>query len=139
MITLVIQTVKPLIEILIVEGDLIKRASWNSEKDEVARLLPEIEKLLLANKFRFADIDKIIAINGLGGFSSTRIGVTIANVLGMAVGAKLYEISWEKDSIHDLEKEIREFLASKPEAVKLVQPMYGAAPMISPSKKAKFV
>lgn len=134
---LIIQTVFPEIQIGLCEdnGQLIGFSNWTSEKDEVSRLLPEIEKLLEGKDY--PSIRKIIVVNGMGAFSSTRVGVTIANTLSMALGAELYSLRLEEAV--DQDKLIEFSLkASKGQNKKIIEPLYKAMPMISESKKKKF-
>src|SRR3989338_6624095 len=51
-------------------------------------LLPEIEKLLKKHGVKFAYLKKISVNPGPGGFSSTRTGVSTANVLNYVLGVK---------------------------------------------------
>ncbi|MCC7432150.1 hypothetical protein IT412_01350 [Candidatus Peregrinibacteria bacterium] len=134
---LIIQTVFPEIQIGLCEdnGQLLGFSNWTSEKDEVSRLLPEIEKLLDGKDYQ--SIKKIVVVNGMGAFSSTRVGVTIANTLSMALGAELYSLSLEEAV--DQDKLIEFSLkASKGQNKKIIEPLYKAMPMISESKKKKF-
>src|SRR3989344_4639609 len=48
-------------------------------------LLPAIVKILKKNKLKFSDIDSIEVNPGPGSFTGTRVGVTVANVLGYAL------------------------------------------------------
>lgn len=49
-------------------------------------LLPLIVKILKKQKAAFADISEIKVNTGPGSFTGTRVGVTIANALGFALG-----------------------------------------------------
>lgn len=134
---LIIQTVFPEIQIGLCEdnGQLLGFSNWTSEKDEVSRLLPEIEKLLEGKDYQ--SVRKIVVANGMGAFSSTRVGVTIANTLSMALGAELYSLRLEEAV--DQDKLIEFSLkASKGQNKKIIEPLYKAMPMISESKKKKF-
>jgi tRNA A37 threonylcarbamoyladenosine modification protein TsaB len=142
---LVIQTVRPEIEVMLLdeEFNLITSRKWQSEKDELAKVLPEIEVMLSEADNKWNEIKKIVVFNGIGGFSSTRVGVTIANTLAFILKAELYEMSWlqvlegEKAS-RQLFPLVREFLGKGPQSVKVAKPIYKSAPIISASKKRKF-
>ena len=144
MLTLLIQTVFPQAGIALwVDTDEVFSVEWASQKDELQKLLPNIENLL--KKAGSADdggagwggIGKIVIVVGVGNFSSTRISVTIANMLGLMTKAELFELKLDEQMpIEDLVKLVR----SKKDwqAVKLAKPIYKTAPMISKSKKQAF-
>jgi hypothetical protein len=155
---LAIQTVRPEIEIMLFDDrlHLLAGRNWLSAKDEISRLLPEIEILIEPNG-GWKKISKIVVFNGIGGFASTRIGVTVANTLAMAIGAELYEISLPEETAgsnpepalnpdggqriaqaHDIAALVKKFFEGNPLPVKIAQPKYRSAPMISKSKKKKF-
>lgn len=48
-------------------------------------LLPMIVKILKKNKLKFSDLSAIEVNPGPGSFTGTRVGVTVANVLGYAL------------------------------------------------------
>lgn len=140
---LIIQTVRPDIELIILDENLhpVANKTWTSAKDEVSRLLPATEELLKDAGKQWNDIKKIVVFNGIGGFSSTRIGVTIANTLAMSAGAELYELSWPEDGREaDTATMVREFLnqSPSPKPVKIATPLYKSEPMISQSKQKNF-
>lgn len=134
---LILQTVFPEIQIGLCKysGELLGFSNWISEKDEISRLLPEIEKLLAGKNYQI--IGKIVVANGMGAFSSTRIGVTIANTLAMTIGAEIYSIKLEeavdRNKLIELSLE-----AIKGQSKKMIEPLYKSMPMISESKKKKF-
>ncbi|MBD3270553.1 hypothetical protein GF376_03430 [Candidatus Peregrinibacteria bacterium] len=127
---LVIQTVRPEIEIALFDGkQIVKSQKWRSERDEVAKVLPAIEKIC-------GEIDpqEIIVFNGKGAFSSTRIGVTIANTMAYAKKLPLEQITIENDDQRNL-LEILE--TSKLEPVQIAVPVYSKEPNITISDKNK--
>jgi tRNA threonylcarbamoyl adenosine modification protein YeaZ len=169
MLILAIQSSLPIIEIALLENDTILfRKSWPSERNEVSKLLPEIESGLKENGYELKDIKKILAVKGPGAFSSTRIGVTIANTLAYAIQAELYDLDsgnyqkileeiQKKDVKDSVEKkfgtrgEAKAELADaalfyfaektflKPTPVQQIIPVYSSEAKITPSKKPKFV
>lgn len=93
MLILAIQSSLPVIEIaLLNDGKLLYQKSWPSNRDEIVKLLPAIEQGVVQVGYKFSDIKKIIITNGPGGFSSTRIGVTVANSLAYSLKAEIYEL-----------------------------------------------
>lgn len=135
---LIIQTVFSEIQIALcsIEGDLIKSKSWNSEKDEIRLLLPAIEELM--EKRPYGELEKIVVVNGLGAFSSTRVGVTTANTLAMTTEAEIYGLTLDKEvTIKELVSRSLEVIAKELPA-KAVIPFYRSEPMISVSKKKIF-
>lgn len=52
---------------------------------QAEKLLPAIDKLLKAHKFKLSDIKKIMVASHGGSFTSLRIGVVTANALGYAL------------------------------------------------------
>lgn len=137
---LVIQTVRPEIEVMLFDHtvNLVAERNWLSAKDEVSRLLPEIEKLIVLNG-GWEKISKIVVFNGIGGFTSTRIGVTVANTLAMVAKVELYKISLPEDHVEsETVVLIKKFFAENPLPVKIAQPKYKSSPRISTSKKKKF-
>lgn len=58
----------------------VRDAMWRAEGDEAERILPAIREALGAE----ARADLLVCVNGPGRFTSTRIGVAVANALSMA-------------------------------------------------------
>ncbi len=101
----------------------------------------------------------LVVANGLGPFSSTRIGVTIANTLQIAhPQAKLYAFTvatsadqippegvinslnktFFADQYQNLTNFLPLFFAQNPQPLPIIPPQYTAPPKITPSKKPKF-
>jgi len=141
MLILVCQTVFPKAQLLLLggKGELLDKQVWLSDKDEIRQVLPRLEKLLRRNKADWKDLSKIVSVVGIGNFSSTRIGVTIANILSLAAGAALLELKLEKEvSADELQRLVKAKMVQGWTTVRLAKPVYRAAPLISPSKKPKF-
>ena len=79
------------------------------------------------------DISRIVIVRGPGPYGALRIGVTTANILGLALNSKLFEIETEALG----ENSIGAFLASGKmgKAAKLVSPKYLLPPKITKPKK----
>jgi tRNA A37 threonylcarbamoyladenosine modification protein TsaB len=136
---LVIQTVKDPLEVALWKEKSFNSKQWISAKDEVAKVLPMVEELLREEKLNYEDLTGIAVVNGIGSFSATRIGVTIANSLAFAMDIPLFEITVEKNVEFDLKKLMKGIGENKVKPVKIAQAVYDTEPMISPSKKQKFV
>lgn len=141
MLTLVIQTVFPETQVLIMNarGQLGYAANWKSEKDEIKRIIPEIEIMLTSAGYGWNDIAGIVSVVGTGNFSATRIGVTIANILALVTEAWIYEMQLDQAlGNEELAQIISERFNKGWKPVTLARPVYKTEPMISPSKKQKF-
>ncbi len=97
----------------------IKAARQQSEK-----LLPAIEKILLAKKIKLSALKKIVVANVGGSFTSLRIGVITANALAYALN-----IPVEAESKVKKNKTFSKY--------SLVEPVYDREPNIGISKKPK--
>ena len=140
MIRLLIQTVLNRCEVVLLNDTLLLAVeSWESQKDEVKKVLPAIEKMLNDYGYEWKQIDEIISVVGKGNFSSTRIGVTIANILSLATGAKIYEMEInEEKTLQEILDEVAKNFKKGWKDVKLAKPIYRSEPMISASKQKKF-
>lgn len=136
---LFVQTVKDPLEVALWDGKLIVSKQWTSAKDEVAKVLPMVEELLKEQKLNYEDLKGIAVVNGVGAFSATRIGVTIANSLAFALDIPLFEISIIKNQEIQWEIWLEKILKKEIKSVKIALAVYDSEPMISPSKKQKFV
>ncbi|MDO8573399.1 MAG: tRNA (adenosine(37)-N6)-threonylcarbamoyltransferase complex dimerization subunit type 1 TsaB [Candidatus Daviesbacteria bacterium] len=66
-------------------GKTVKNLSEENEYGSQV-LLPLIEKLLKSQKLEFKDLKEIEVEVGPGSFTGLRIGVSVANALGFALG-----------------------------------------------------
>ena len=64
---------------------LLKDEVFEKQKMGSQVLLPLIVKILKKNKIDFKDLTAIVVNTGPGSFTGTRVGVTVANVLGYAL------------------------------------------------------
>jgi len=93
MLTLAINTAGTHESVAIILGKkVLSEVAWVSNRDESEKLIGAISKILKKAKKDFSDIKKIIIVTGPGPFSSVRIGVTVANTLGLLVKAQVFEI-----------------------------------------------
>jgi len=89
----------------------------------------------------FGRVGRILVVNGPGGFSSTRIGVTLANSLGYALKAEIFAMTmhqYETLAGASFGEKVRTFFEQNPEKVEQVLPLYNSAVKITASKKPKF-
>ena len=68
---------------LYVDGNVISK-TLSAEKRHAESVLPAAEELLRENGLSTADMDAFAADVGPGSFTGVRIGVTMANALGLA-------------------------------------------------------
>ncbi|MBU0897781.1 tRNA (adenosine(37)-N6)-threonylcarbamoyltransferase complex dimerization subunit type 1 TsaB [Patescibacteria group bacterium] len=95
--------------------------SFSAPRQQAERLLPEIDKLLKNKKIKLKDLEKIEIENSGGSFTSLRIGITTANVLGYALGIPVIGISGKTKIIKS--KNNRKF--------NIVEPIYNREPNIT--------
>ena len=60
-----------------------------ARKDMSQKLLPFIDELLKKRSVTIRDISEIEVETGPGSFTGLRVGISVANVLGWALGAKV--------------------------------------------------
>lgn len=80
---------------------------WHADRNLSLTILGKIEKLLKKNKFKFDDLEGVVAFEGPGSFTGLRIGLTVANTL--AYGLRIPVVStdaeaWIQAGIKRLEK-----------------------------------
>lgn len=68
---------------------VLKEKSFFSERAQAEKLLPEIEKLLRAEKIGLDEITEIKVVQCGESFTSLRIGVLTANALAYALGISI--------------------------------------------------
>lgn len=103
--------------------------------DLSAEFLPHLGFFLKNHKTSFGDLIKIIVVSGPGGFTSTRVGVAVANALGFAlsipvVGVKGQDFSFAASGFKKL--------SGLKGSVRPVSPFYSAPPTITSPKKRIF-
>lgn len=94
MLTLAINTACFWESIALLKGKkALGEITWLGQHDETKKLLPNIKTLLKKTGKQFSDIKRIIVVAGPGGFSSTRIGAAVANVLANSLKAELFSVN----------------------------------------------
>lgn len=104
----------------------LAKKKWRSNYNESEILLPTIISLLHRVKKTFHDLDQVCVARGPGSFSSTRIGVTVANTLGFALGIR---VTGNLLAITSLSKHDK--LDTKR---RMVTPLYAKSPNITKGK-----
>jgi tRNA threonylcarbamoyl adenosine modification protein YeaZ len=59
---------------------------WSGDRNQSKELLPKIEELMQRNNVSFVDLTGIVVVNGPGSYTGIRIGVSVANTIGMIMG-----------------------------------------------------
>lgn len=94
MLCLIINTASQYHELLLTnDTKIISHASWRSERKEATILLPKIQELLNEQSKELQDLTHILVVTGPGGFTSIRVGVTIANTLAYSLDISAAGIS----------------------------------------------
>ena len=62
-----------------------KSEVWLGNRNQSMDLLPKIDNLLKKNKISFDQIKGVVVVNGPGSYTGIRIGVSVANALGLAL------------------------------------------------------
>ena len=75
------------------DGALVRLASWRSQHNHTAELMPAIESLLAHEKLAPADLTGIVVTSGPGGFGALRAGMSTAKGLAFALGLPLVGVS----------------------------------------------
>jgi len=60
-----------------------KSSSWSGNRNQSMDLLPQIEKILNENKVAYNNLKGVAVVNGPGSYTGIRIGVSVANTIGM--------------------------------------------------------
>lgn len=81
------------------QGKVIREISEENEYGS-QMLLPLIEKLLKSQKLEFKDLKRIEVEKGPGSFTGLRVGVSVANALGFALGVPVNGKKSETDLIY---------------------------------------
>ncbi len=82
MFVLFIDTVTPRNRIGILrEKEILYQHAWLANQNEAEMLLPTIQNSLEKSGHKLKDITHILAVTGPGRFTSTRVGITIANTI----------------------------------------------------------
>lgn len=75
---------------LVKNGQLLEEKNWESDRNETETLLPNLEQLMQNQKIVFDDLNALNVIQGIGGFTSLRVGISIANTIAYAQKIPIY-------------------------------------------------
>lgn len=104
------------------KNKLVAAKKFKSNRTQAEKLLPAIEKLLKANKFKLSDLESVEVENRGGSFTSLRIGVVTANALAYALGIAV--LGSRKSKV-------------KSQKFSVVEPLYDREPEITKKKTRK--
>lgn len=90
---LTLDTSGPLCAVALSLDGRIACAQAGSERRAAQEVLPLVDKLLQAENLSLARLDGIAVVNGPGSFTGIRIGVAVAQGLGMSVGLPVLPVS----------------------------------------------
>ena len=127
---LYIQTVSKKTEIYILnqQTDILRDITWKQEKNQSEKLLRSIHELLAGEI-----PEKILVMNGMGSYTGTRIGISIANTLAFAwkipIGA-VTTSSYVGDQEDFHSQEYIQSFFNNPEWRDTVMPVYNREPKI---------
>ncbi len=108
------------------DGVLLKRKKIKARRAQAEKLLPAIEKLMLASNIKLKSLGKIKVVHEGSSFTSLRIGILTANALAYALGIEVETFKPDKKSI----KKINNF--------NIVIPKYDRDPDIKIKKNVYF-
>lgn len=129
-IILTIRTDSPEAEVGLFNGQKqLDYEVWHADRNLSLTILGKIEEILKRNKYKFDDLNGVVAFKGPGSFTGLRIGMTVANTL--AYGLRIPIVSsdaqaWIQDGIKRLEKNENE---------KIAIPEYGREARITKPRK----
>lgn len=81
------------------DGKVVESLSEQNEFGSQV-LLPLIEKLLKSQKLEYQDLEEIEVETGPGSFTGLRVGVSVANTLGFALGILVNGKKVEADLVY---------------------------------------
>ena len=129
MLILTIRTDKPEAEIGLFEGEHeLKYEMWQAHRALAETIHMKIDELLKAQQKELKDIAGIVVFKGPGSFTGLRIGITVANALADALGARIVsetEDTWALKGIARLQEDENEIITL---------PEYGGEPNVTQPK-----
>lgn len=82
-----------------------KRFETDARQEKAQKLLPFIDELLKKEKKKLKDITEIEINTGPGSFTGLRVGVSVANALGWALGVPVNGKDLKKGEVIDIKYE----------------------------------
>lgn len=93
---------------IVKDKKLIAEENWKSERNETETILPKLDNLLKKAELKIQEIEAINIIQGVGGFTSLRVGISIANTIAYDLQIPIYGTSvfelWSKRAMLSLSK-----------------------------------
>ena len=83
-------------------GKVLGESLWESRQNQSKELLPKIKELLGANRINQKNLKKIAVITGPGSFTGIRIGIAVANALGLALDIPVVGVDTLRAMAHQL-------------------------------------
>jgi len=105
------------------KGRVVAVKKFKSDRTQAEKLLPNIEKLLKADKIKLSDLKSIEVENGGDSFTSLRIGVVTANALAYALGIAVAGSRGKSKTIKNGKR-----------IFKVIEPIYNREPEIMKKK-----
>ena len=127
---LYIQTVTQSCEIILLDenGSFLKKKKWENIRHHSELVLRGIDEVLRGEK-----PEKILVMKGMGSYTGTRIGVSVANGLAFAWNIPIGGISTKEyvgdETSFDSTVYLEEFF-KKPQWEKMIEPVYNREPRI---------
>jgi len=76
---------------------------WQSDRNQSMELLPKIVQLTDQAELTFKDLTGVVAVNGPGSYTGVRIGVSVANAIGLAAAVEVRAIDTLMAQVYWLE------------------------------------
>jgi len=117
--------------ILTNNGQVMENRIWPMERKQAEQLLTQVDLLLRQNGVKKEQLKGIGVVNGPGGFSGLRIGITVANTLAFGLGVKVAGI--KSDQFKTDQQLVKKITAKLEKAEKggLILPYYDKEPNIT--------
>lgn len=126
--TLLLHTSTPTIQLGLADSErLIAQDSFPVDRTLASTLADRVRQFLLTTNHSLHNLKGIVVHSGPGSFTSLRIGVTTANVLGYALGIPVIGIS---GTVSDLNNLLKASKRAEPAPGNRVLPEYGQQPLI---------
>lgn len=69
---------------------LIAEENWFSDRNETETILPKLEKLLQKAQIKITEINALHVIEGVGGFTGLRVGISVANTIAYSQSIPIF-------------------------------------------------
>lgn len=128
MMMLAIRTDKPEAELYLVKDDaVLAELKWEAHRHLGETLHKKTEELLSLQGASLQNVEKIAVFEGPGSFTGLRIGISVANALGFALGAPVVQAGGDDWLNICMQK--------TDSTSSIALPVYGSQPHITQQKK----